>query len=77
MISQPARHDPDRDEEGRIFKVAQATGRRSLAGPICVLLSAFVLPMGSDFRAGFCQVDVLVDVIDPRDGDKMMVSAIG
>lgn len=40
------------------------------------LLSAFMLPMSGDIRAGFCQVDVLVDVVDPGDRYKVMMVTI-
>jgi hypothetical protein len=33
--------------------------------------------MGSDFRDGFCQMDMLVDMVDPGNGDEMMMISVG
>jgi hypothetical protein len=40
------------------------------------LLSAFVLPVSGDIRAGFCQMNVLVDVVDPSDRYKVVMVTI-
>jgi hypothetical protein len=40
-------------------------------------LLAAMLPVRSHIRTGFVEVDVLINVVDPRHRDKVMMLAIG
>lgn len=52
-----------------------AGASRGVDSPL-TLLSAFVFPVRRDIRAGFCQVNVLVDVVDPGDRYEVVMVTI-